>query len=118
MNFLNTFTHYQIVLKFSLGKGASSPSYWVEISTNFLGNSRHAKNTLSVYLCGKGCPLFLLGCIHIDISQLYEGIYDLFGTVPFPITLWELLKVAVPIFNKFPPKNVTASSHHNDVLLI
>lgn len=63
MNFLNTFTHYQIILKFSLGKGANSPSYWVEISTDLLRNSRHAKNTESAHLCVKDYPLFLVVCI-------------------------------------------------------
>lgn len=63
MNILITFTHYQIILKFSLGKGARSLSYWLEISTNFLGNSSHAKNTVSVYLYGKAHLLFLVGCL-------------------------------------------------------
>ena len=63
MNILIKFNHYQIILKFSLGKEARSLAYWLEVSTNFLENSSHAKNTVSVYLCGKAHPLFLVGCI-------------------------------------------------------
>lgn len=90
MNFLNTFTHYQIILKFSLGKGASGPSYWVEISTNFLGNSRHAKNSVYKALWQGlfSFPSRVLSLYNIDISQLHNGVYGLFGHCFLPNYTW------------------------------
>lgn len=112
MNISIAFTHYQMILKFSLGKGARSLPYRMQISMGFLGISNHTKNSY-LYTCVKKfflsiLPLFLVGCILYPLETPYSCIMvfmRLLAQVPFHFhsvecyKLWAFLEVGVAILS-------------------